>query len=803
MLVIVLDGAQLSSPENPGYDDDREHDDFLNWPGAATAVGPPWREEHTMKNRRWAALLLGMCVVWLTGVAPAQVVLQTDDLRLEIAANGQLGSLTARTTGKEYAWTAAPLSIAAVYRGGETAIASQADFAENEAPVYRGGRCFPASAVSLVGDRLTIRFAQADVTATYRVAVRPQYLAFELLQLEGDPVDRIDLLQLRLKRLPYLGPWIDVAYDDRFGVCLCGGNPQTNAGLSPYPEYVELRAVATRDVALVGTTAVLFACPEPQARFLDHMEIVERDFRMPAGARHRRSPVQKESYLWCSPTPADVDQYVALAQRAGLRTVLYSYTAFTQGAGHFLFNAKYPRGMADLKHVADRIRAAGLHVGLHIHYSKAVRTDGYVTPVPDNRFHKVRTFTLAGPLDERSDTIAVNENPSGCTRDQDRRILQLGQELVAYTDYTTVLPYRFTGCQRGHLQTAARGHAAGSSAGLWDVDDWVIFIRFDQNTDIQDEAARRIAEIFRATGPYDVVYFDGAEDVHDPFWYHVANAQQRVYRLLDPPPPVCEAAMSTHFSWHMMTRGNAYDVAGRHIKAFTRQVTCRTAPLRALEFTRINFGWIFGFYRDLSPDTLEYVLSRGAAWDCPFSIRATPAEVAANPRADDCLDVIRLWETARIEGRLADAQHAMLRTVPPEQYRFIKTWHAVFLPEFVDAWSRRPFQDQEHHLFVNERGQYELVPIREIGNVADGQIKAYVFQREKQPGDTYVLVWACRGERQLDLPVPPERLTVMRPFGQRLPITGAAGNTTVPVSSRRYLHLPGTSAEQAVKMLLR
>jgi hypothetical protein len=42
----------------------------------------------------------------------------------------------------------------------------------------------------------------------------------------------------------------------------------------------------------------------------------------------------------------------------------------------------------------------------------------------------------------------------------------------------------------------------------------------------------------------------------------------------------------------------------------------------------------------------------------------------------------------------------------------------------------------------------------------------------------------------------------MRPFGQRLPITGAAGNTTVPVSSRRYLHLPGTSAEQAVKMLM-
>ncbi len=45
------------------------------------------------------------------------------------------------------------------------------------------------------------------------------------------------------------------------------------------------------------------------------MEIVERDFGMPAGAKNRRSPMQDYSYLWCYPTPGDVDQYIALAQR--------------------------------------------------------------------------------------------------------------------------------------------------------------------------------------------------------------------------------------------------------------------------------------------------------------------------------------------------------------------------------------------------------------------------------------------------------------------------------------------------------
>jgi len=730
-----------------------------------------------------------------------QVVLQTHDLRLEIGANGLLKSLLAKTSGAEYAWTSAPLPIASVYRGGQMAVGSQENYAEFESPEYRGGQCFPASAVSLVGDRLTIRFAQANITATYQVTTKPHYLALALLSLAGAPIDRIDLVQLRLKRLPFLGPWIDVAYDGQFGICLCAGNIKTNAGMTQNPEHVEMRAIATRDVALEGATAVLFGCPNPRERFLDTMEIVERDFQMPAGAKNRRSPVQDYSYLWCSLTPGDVDRYIEVAQRAGFRMILFSYTGFTQGAGHFRFNAQFPRGMDDLKEVTDRIRTAGLKVGLHLHYSKADRTDPYVTPIPDDRLHKVRTFTLSAALDDKTDTVPVRENPAGCTRDNERRILKIGKELIAYRDYTTQPPYQFTGCERGHLKTAPSAHPESEPLGLLDVDDWTKFIRFDQDTDIQDEAARRIAEIVNATGPYDLVYFDGAEDVHDPFWYHVASAQYRVYRLLDPEPPVCEAAMSGHFSWHMMSRGNAYDVVGEHIKSFCREISCRAAPIRAMDFTRIEFGWIAGFYRDMGPDVLEYVLSRGAAWDCPFSLRLTLADVAAHPRAEDCFDVIKTWEDARIGGKLTDAQRTMLRTLDPREYHYVKVWHAVFAPRWVDAWSTGQFNDQEHHLFVNEQGQYELVPIHEVPAVAGGRVKAFLFQRPDRPDDTYIILWANQGEMNLTLPVPPERLTVMRPFGTPLPFGKEKDGVVVAVGSRCYLRLAGIGTEQALQIL--
>lgn len=751
---------------------------------------------------RWAqAVAAWALMILLPREAGAQVVLQTRHLRLEIGSDAVVRRLVAQFSGIHEGWLAEPAPIAVVYRGGQMAIASQEDFVEDQAPVYCGGTMFPATRASLAGELLRIEFAGAGARATYRVTKANDYLALRLEKLEGEPVDRIDLVQLRVKRGLYFGPGINVVYDDRFGICLCGGNLQTNAGMIRHPHYVEMKAIATREVALEGATAVLLGCPDPKARFLDLMEVVERDFHMPPGARHRRSPVQRYSYLWCSPTPDNVHQYIELAKRAGLRMILFSYTSFSEGAGHFRFNSRFPNGEADLKRVADAIRNSGLHVGLHIHYSKAVRTDPYVTPVPDPRLHQVRRFTLAAAIDEKTETIPVVENPAGCTRDKDRGILRIGQELVAYRDYTTQPPWRFTGCVRGHLKTTAAPHAQGDAAGLLNVDDWVIFLRFDQNTDIQDEVAQRIAHIVRQTGPYDMLYFDGAEDVHDPFWYHVAGAQLRVYRLLEPQPPVCEGAMGSHFSWHILTRSNAYDLPEKHMKRFCYEISCRTAPIRAMDFTRMDFGWIFGFFSHMGPDVLEYLLSRAAGWDCPISIRADPKQVAAHPRAQDCLDVIKLWEDARIEGRLSESQRAMLRTRKPEDYEFIKTWHAVFHKRWIDAWSKTKLDDQEHHLFLNEKGQHELVPIQEIPGAADGRIKAYSFQRETHSNETCVLLWAVKGEVRLLVPVAPDRLVARKPFAAPLAVQAQQGHALVPIGGRTYLVFPGMEADNARQII--
>ena len=58
----------------------------------------------------------------------------------------------------------------------------------------------------------------------------------------------------------------------------------------------------------------------------------------------------------------------------------------------------------------------------------------------------------------------------------------------------------------------------------------------------------------------DIAYFDGSEGTNEPFEYHIPNAQLRVYKKLKPEPLFSECAAKSHFSWHMMSGGNAFDV---------------------------------------------------------------------------------------------------------------------------------------------------------------------------------------------------------------------------------------------------
>lgn len=142
--------------------------------------------------------------------------------------------------------------------------------------------------------------------------------------------------------------------------------------------------------------------------------------------------------------------------------------------------------MKDLQEITNKIKAAGMIPGIHIHYSKVAVNDPYINNgIPDSRTNHVREFILSEPLDDSSTIITIEGNPEGVRMEKGRRLLQIDNELVTYENYTTEPPYQFTGCVRGVFNSKAASHDKGQHFRLLDVDDWPLFIRVNQNTGIQ------------------------------------------------------------------------------------------------------------------------------------------------------------------------------------------------------------------------------------------------------------------------------------------------------------------------------
>ena len=266
----------------------------------------------------------------------------------------------------------------------------------------------------------------------------------------------------------------------------------------------------------------------------------------------------------------------------------------------------------------------------------------------------------------------------------------------------------------------------------------------------------------------------------------------------------------------MITRSNAYDtiVSADGMKDFCRLMPCPTAAERTKDFSRIDFGWLGRFGASKSgysgPDVWEYVISRAAAWDCPISLRLDLDEVASNPRRDDCFDVLKTWEDARLANRLSQPQREMLVNVRPEHAHYVRAfqqremWNRrVTNRDLTDAQHAILADHREHHLFVNKRGQHELVEIDEIPNVVGGSVKAYSFRRAQSPDDAYVLIWAAGDDVNLKLPLGGIRLAVMRPLRTGVPFRTEAGLATISVGDRMYLVFARTKYDQVRQVLRR
>jgi hypothetical protein len=720
-------------------------------------------------------------VVAETVVRADSVVLENPEMRLVVSSSGTAQSLIHKPSGQEClaVGTGVPMFTVTQYR-----------LYDNELQLAYPAKVtsFPAQLVRREGDRLIVTFALVGYEATIGVKINDAYIAFQLerLQYKGftslthkrkTPIDETLFMQLPVLNRKNLGEWLNVMWDEQVAVNLLATDYHARIDAQPCGNYHLLQAGTVGDVQSEGAGAALITTAPH--RLLDRIARVEQDYDLPRGVESRRRKEYQYSYYEIQDTlPSNIDRHLEFAKMGGFRLTQVYYLSFAKTAGHFEWRPEYPGGGGDLRRVVDKIRAAGMVPGIHIHYNKAHKQDPYVTPKPDPRLNLRRSFTLAAPIDETATVIPVEENPALCALEEGRRILRIQNELVAYERYTTSMPYQFEECRRGELGTQATAHVEASRVGLLDVDDWPVFVRFTQDTSIQEEAAERLGRIYREAG-FEFTYFDGAEDVPVPYWYTVSRAQLLVYQHLEPKPLFAEGACKSHFSWHILTRGNAFDIFRPEvIKAATQTYAAAEAPRVAKDFTSINFGWI-GYWAPshetigTQPDMLEYVTSRAAAWGCPIALVGNLKEMEAHPRTPDNLEVIRRWEDVRAQGWLK-AEHRM-------ELRNLK---------------------QEHTLLINERKEFELAPCKQIEMVAgtDQPGRAFIFERG---GKVYVTYWHTSGEATLELPLVTKHVQLMKELGEPQQVRANGGVLRLPLGERRYLECASASCQEVINSFQR
>ena len=671
----------------------------------------------------------------------ADVVVENAQLRLVLGGDATAKSFIVKATGEEMLDNKEGRKAFAVTQNRPFNNELKLSFPNKET-------VFAANRVRRDGEFLYVGFESVSYEAKVRVDESPDYVLFELvdfplgqrgandLQMTYPPVERFKILEIPVRERKYFGDWLNVSWDEKSALALIAANPYTWIENEKRAGSRRMTAEARRGLKLRGAKAALIASATPS--FLDAMDALERDVGLPRGVLSRRSADMRRSTYWTSDIlPSNADEHIELAKKGGFSQMLINYRSVCKGAqgdsgyggiGDYELRDEYADDIGNLRAMLAKIKSAGIVPGLHVLQTFIGFKTHYVTPVADPRLNLKAHFTLAKPLDLEDGDVYVQEDPSCSPTNALSRVLVFGGEMISYEGFVAARPYRFTGVKRGHFKTNVVPHPRGQIGGILDVCEFKAESCYiDQNSDLQDEIAVKIARIYDAG--FEFLYCDGSEGVNVPQGIHIGNAQYRVLKQFAKPPRFVEGAAKSHFSWHHLSGGNAFDVfPPESFKQMIVRWPQHVAPIMRQDFSRVDFGW----WRPYRPgqlvrgeltmgtqyDMWEFGNSRAAAWDCPVSVQFSVRHMKSHPRWVDLMEVLRRWEDVRVNGKLTAKQKESLRSAT-----------------------------REHHLYLNPDGTYDVFPIEMLPTGAAG-LRGFVFERN---GRRVIAYWHMSGKGSFDI----------------------------------------------------
>ena len=601
-----------------------------------------------MMRKAFVTVVASFCLA--TGARSA--VLQSDSIRLEIDAAGKVVSLKAACSDRELARAQGAIAFARI-----------------------GKKMVAVTSVTAKGNRLTLDFGGSGVTATVSWEAHTNLLLLTLEEVSGK-IDELTWLHLHCTPSPQVLCSRHVLRYEEASLAVIAEQPEClirgNGGSKPYmmaTTFPALKLAPVR-VALMGAA---------WNRLPDAIQSAEELFGIPLGIKAKRSKAARGSYLMISGVAqGNIDQVTEWAAAGGFGSILLIHGTW----GHFghryaVPKHTFPDGIQGLRAAVDKMHKLGVLAGAHMFSSKIPKSADWNRGKAERRLYQDKFLVLARAMDETSDRIVTAEPPTGWPVITGTRDIRIGDELMVYTDLSLEAPFGFTGVKRGVYGSDAETHQTNVPVAHVKTDESRGIFIIDQTTDMIDQHAQDIANTYNAAG-FDWIYFDGAEDVHDPRWYTTSNAKLEVIQRLDREPLLVQAAAGSPFSWHLNTRVGQRDYFwhSEDPKDEVDDAIARSVPRAQREMMVADLGWFrlkpsSKHVRGTQLDEVEYLAAKAMACGMTYSILTSAKKMESIVGLDAMLYVMGRYEHHKFAATF-DAETKAKVLTPHQDYMLVE-----------------------------------------------------------------------------------------------------------------------------------
>ncbi len=724
---------------------------------------------HPTRGCLSVALALGLLVM-----PAAAVELWSEGLRIRIGGDGKVTSILDTMTGVERINSPWP------------------QYQPYFCVIRVGGNMVEPSAFSASGELLTFTFSTNPVrTVRLRVQQRSRYITVSV----DEVTNAAGIEELRFVNLVTRDSREETAvrflrYDDN-GVgrhlSIHPLDPFTRTMVGSGSKGGYLWAIAYPNlpyptpIPLVGRKVALLACNASQPDVYAFVGQVEADYGIPLGVLAKQHPAARRSCIfWMDYGEGPRSELIEVTKKAGAGRLMLSAYIWADLRRKYAPNLEFWSSGAELKAFVDQCKAEGLVVGAHL-YPCLIHKDSidYIRAGCDPRIRRDRTLTLARdlPAEQTTGLIETTSPPIGWPIQEGFREIVIGAEIIEYSGIRTAgPPYGLTGpFVRAKHQTGEGGlgpqfHAAGATIGHLRVAAEGPFYVWDIASGGVRQWCSDIAQHYDAAG-FQFFYADGLEDAEEPWWYSLGLAVYELEKAMTVRSLMGEGmANSGLFNWPLLSLTGQIDYK-IDLNRFKDEVD---RNIRDIEMWREwtgyipkQLGWAQLARPDLpptTPDELEYVLAKSAAYDMPVVYQLWMSGVKSWPLREANLALMARYEQLRLSGYLPVHQRLVAQKL-----------------------------GKDFMLFTDDGGTHHLVPVS-LMSIGGGsrQVRGFISDGPVG-GRRYATLWPTAGEIPMILIMDglvPADVAVRDYNGNPVPVSSAApGQIAIEFSTRIYVKL--------------